>query len=470
MPINNNAFEVISFLEKYFVLENGKPIRLEPWQKEHVLTPVIERVIRSCDTFLIGLPKKNGKSTLASCVALYALLLDDANPEVYSAAGDLDQARIIFNFTKRAIQRSELRKFFRFFKDAIERADGAGVYRAFAADASGLHGLNASCVIWDELWNQFSYDLWEALTHTPSRAHPFHFVVTYAGYQARAGNLLWDLYLRGISGADPHQYTYWRSGPDANVASWVTREYLESQRRRLPVHIYKRLHMNEWSVADSAKVFRISAECWDGYFEEAKPNARYVIGIDLAKLRDFTAWCVLRTDVQPYRVVDVGKLGHMDYTIQVELLDALVKRFGNPRVIVDESAAGTAVVELMRKRGWRVEEFKFTNDSKARLVMDLAVGFEQRHIVLPKVGRTLNENRAIADLEVELFNFEPTELRSGNLHYGAAGAYHDDLVMALCLAWSARRTQAKPFLETIRPSFQHVPFHGMIERGWHNLR
>lgn len=469
MPINNNATEVISFLEKYFILEDGKSIRFEPWQKEKVLGPVFERSKRVHDTFLVGLPKKNGKSTLASCVALYALLLDDPNPEVYSAAGDLDQARIIFKSTEKAIRRSPLRKCFKFHRDAIELANGAGVYRALAADASGSHGLNASCIIFDELWNQPSYDLWEALTHTPARAHPFHFIVTYAGYQARKGNLCWDLYQRGVTSSDPHQYTFWSSGADANLASWVTPGYLMSQRNRLPDHIYRRLHMNEWSIADGAKAFRIPGECWAGYFEEAAPHASYAVGIDLAKVRDFTAWCVLRTDVQPYRVVDIGKLAHMDYTHQVEMLDATIKRFRNPRVIVDGSAAGTVVVELMRKRGWCVEEFTFTNDSKARLVTDLAVGFEQRRILLPKAGRTIDENRAVADLEVELFNFEPTVLRSGNIRYEAAGAYHDDLITALCLAWSARRPKGKPWAETLAVPVEHCPFRGMGERGWYNL-
>ena len=97
------------------------------------------------------------------------------------------------------------------YKDAIERVDGNGAYRVLASDSSSAHGGNATCVIWDELWNQPSYDLWEALTHSPARENPFHFIVTYAGYQARSGNLLWDLYSRGMAGEDPKQYTFWRS-------------------------------------------------------------------------------------------------------------------------------------------------------------------------------------------------------------------------------------------------------------------
>jgi len=126
----------------------------------------------------------------------------------------------------------------------------------------------------------------------------------------------------------------------------------------------------------------------------------------------------------------------MDFTKQVEMLSAIVERFGNPRCVVDAGNAGSAVIELMRERMMDAEEFTFTNDTKARLIMDLCLAFEQRKLLMPKVGRTLDENRAVHDLEMELFNFEPTLLNSGKLRYEAAGGYHDDLVMSLSLAYS----------------------------------
>jgi hypothetical protein len=451
--------DVVKFLERNFMLERSSflvksSIRFEPWQRDNILKPVIEKVDgkRRWDTFLIGIPKKNGKSTLAACIATYALLLDDPNPEVYSTAGDKDQARIIFNFTKKAFERSAgLKPLVKIKKDAIERVDGNGVYQVLASDSSSAHGGNATCVIWDELWNQPSYALWEALTHSPARKNPFHFITTYSGYQARSGNLLWDLYSRGTAGEDPKQYTFWQFGPEANLASWVTPEYLESQKLRLPDHIFRRLHWNEWSVAQDAKTFHIPDECWRGAFENyLGADHKYAVGIDLAKSRDFTAYCVIRKNVSPVRLVEFGRLPHIDYTKQVEMLAATVERFGNPRAIVDAGNAGSAVIELMREQKMDVKEFTFTNDSKARIVTDLCLAFEQRKLLLPKVGRTPDENRAVHDLEMELSSFEPTLLNSGKLRFEAAGGYHDDLVMALCLAYSwASQVPREPWVEVI---------------------
>jgi hypothetical protein len=432
--------DVLRFLEDNFIIENGLPIRFEPWQREFVLDPVLlmEDGRRKWDTFLNGIGKKNGKSTLSAVVATYALLLDDPSPEVYCAAGDKDQARIIFRTVRKSFERSpRLAPFVNIYGDVIERIDGNGFFRVLSADAATSHGFNASAVIWDELWNQPSWDLWEALTHSPARKNAFHFVVTYSGYQARTGNLLWDLYSRGIAGEDPRQYTFWRSGPDANLASWVTAEYLESQRRRLPDHIFRRLHWNEWSVAKDSKAFRVPAECWRGSFEEPIEKARYVAGIDLAKVRDFTAWFVIRTDVRPYRVVDFGKLPHGDYTAQVDTLTAKLSRFRRPHTLVDAGAAGTAVIEMLQNRGLDIRPFSFTSDSKAEIVSRLSVAFEQRQILLPGAGRTLDEKRHIADLEAEIFNFEPSATRTGKLKYEGARGTHDDLVCALCLAFEA---------------------------------
>ena len=454
---------ILNFLERNFMLEGSnflvkKPIRFEPWQRDHILKPVIEKFDgkRRWDTFLIGIAKKNGKSTLAACIATYALLLDDPNPEVYSAAGDKDQARIIFNFTKKAFERSPgLRRLVKIFRDTIERVDGNGIYRVLASDSSGSHGLNPSCVIWDELWNQPSYGLWEALTHSPARDNPFHFIVTYAGIQARSGNLLWDLYSRGLRGDDPNMYTLWLTGKDANPASRITRDYLDRQRRRLPECGFRRMHLNEWRTDEATRVFRIPQECWQGAFEDCirgivYPGNAYCGGVDLAKVHDYTAVAIIRKDVKPCRLVYFCKLPHDDYTRQVEIMVAMLKRYGNPKTLVDASGAGTVVIELMRGHGLNVEEFKFTSESKARVVTNLTMGFEQRKLLLPSVGRTSDENRAVQDLEAELFNFQPTVLRSGSVRYEAGTGYHDDMVMALCLAYAgAVHVPREPFVEVI---------------------
>ena len=102
---------------------------------------------------------------------------------------------------------------------------------------------------------------------------------------------------------------------------------------------------------------------------------------------------------------------------------------------------------------------------------DVVMGFEQRKLLLPSSGRTLDESRAVQDLEGEIFNFEPTVLRSGGLRYEAASGYYDDLVMALCLSYAgASHPPQEPITEFIE--FDPTPPDGDRRESrvrWHSI-
>jgi phage terminase large subunit-like protein len=85
------------------------------------------RVIR---TAWIEIPRKNGKSTIASGLALIVLLAADGEQgaEVYSAAGSKEQARIVFEEAKKMAQATPaLRSRVRTPSDAIVSPDGRRV-------------------------------------------------------------------------------------------------------------------------------------------------------------------------------------------------------------------------------------------------------------------------------------------------------------------------------------------------------
>ena len=196
--------DICVFLEEQYILENRKPIKLEPFQKK-ILKDIFQTKdknrLRKYNLALIGVPKKNGKSTLASGVALYMLFADVINAEVYGIAGDKDQAKIIFQMTKKAIERNPiLLDSVKIYKDEIVVPSTGSIYKVLSADAPTAHGLNPSCVIADELWNQPNRDLYDAMTQSPIRKEPLTFIVTYAGTDQTS--LLYDLYQAGVQKKD----------------------------------------------------------------------------------------------------------------------------------------------------------------------------------------------------------------------------------------------------------------------------
>ena len=98
------ANKVIRFVESFCQMSKGewagRPMQLLEWQKRDIIEPLFGWVDaekrRRYRTAAIFTPKKNGKSTLLSALALYLTVADgEPGAEVISAASDRAQAGII---------------------------------------------------------------------------------------------------------------------------------------------------------------------------------------------------------------------------------------------------------------------------------------------------------------------------------------------------------------------------------------
>lgn len=148
------------------------------------------------------LPKKCGKSTLASAVALYGLFGDgEEGPEVYSVAKDREQASRVFDVAAEMRNRMpDLRAISRKIehRKTLVYAARSGFYKVLAADADGTHGIIPSLVIFDEIHAQKDRRMWTAIeesTRTAEREEPLIFVITHAG--DRPDGLWFELYEHG---------------------------------------------------------------------------------------------------------------------------------------------------------------------------------------------------------------------------------------------------------------------------------
>ncbi len=133
---------------------------------------------------LIGLGRKNGKSLLGSLIALYGLIEGEPGAEVYSAAGDRQQARVVFNEAKwQVTQSSALSGICKVYRDVIEVPSTGAIYRVLSSDAKLQQGLNPSTVVFDELHVQPNDDLWDALTlGSGARKDPMIVAISTAGF------------------------------------------------------------------------------------------------------------------------------------------------------------------------------------------------------------------------------------------------------------------------------------------------
>ena len=188
---NTDGPKVVEFVETFLTLGGsfiGQPFLMMDWMKDlvddiYLLDDDGKRVRR---TYLLGVPRKNAKSTLCAALGVYHLIVDrsDAAPQIISAAGDKKQARMVFDEAKRMILSSpELSAVCKVYRDEIRCSLTNGTYRVVSADAGLAHGLNPSVVIVDEYHVHKNSNLFVALTSgSATRSQPLTLVITTAGH------------------------------------------------------------------------------------------------------------------------------------------------------------------------------------------------------------------------------------------------------------------------------------------------
>jgi len=306
---------VAQFAQEWIVQTKGRwagePLHIEPWQQDFLdeLFLVDEHGNYVYREALVGVARKNGKSTLTAAIALYALLVEgESGPEVYAAAAAEEQARVVFKQAKDFIEASpRLRDWLKPQRSVILCPHNGGVFRVLSSDAPLQYGLNPSCVVIDELWAHANPELYWALTTGQlARENPIIVSITTAGFDRES--ICWDVYRRGRDLADQgkdamrkaqflHRWFEAPAGCDirdpeaiaaANPSSWIKEEDLLREADRLPEFVFRRLHLNQWTAIEDAW---IGEQEWDACQGEPflDPDETCYAAVDVGVVRDSSA-------------------------------------------------------------------------------------------------------------------------------------------------------------------------------------
>lgn len=319
----------------------GKPVELEPWQmflfsellravdepwveltRRQVADPwdalrkglertTGEPLARVYSEGYVQLPKKNGKSTLASAFALYMLVADqEPGAEVYSAAAKRDQARIVFGEASKMVKASPLIDHVKVYRDAIEVPETGSTYRVLSADGATEEGLGPHAYVADELHRHPKRDLIDVLSKgMVARDRPVGLVITNAGADPNTICGEWYRNGRAVAEAAPNarddlfffcpELLDAQGKPDdravlrdsavkrVNPASWITEKTIRGERRKSPPFVFARFNGNRWTRAETSW---LPPGAWDAckgqvQIEDGDPE---IVFVDLGVRSDCT--------------------------------------------------------------------------------------------------------------------------------------------------------------------------------------
>lgn len=304
----------------------GDLIVLRPWQKRllnGLLSTENGRLIHR--QALIGMPRKNGKSALGAGLALWSLLFGVPGGEVYSVAGDREQARLVFGTAKRIIELDpELQKLITVYRDAMEVPGTGSVYRVRSAEAGLSEGLSPTFVVFDEVHVQPCRELWDAMDlGRGARDESLLLGITTAGVRTdRYGgdSLAYGLYQYGTKVAsgeidDPTFYFAWWE-PHDKAADWMNPETwrnanpgfddlvggadFHSTIKRTPEAVFRTKRCNQWVATVNTW---LPTGAWDKCKTDRKlvpGQADVVLAFDGSVNNDSTALLVCSIEDNPH--------------------------------------------------------------------------------------------------------------------------------------------------------------------------
>ncbi|MBA7603817.1 hypothetical protein ES703_10935 [subsurface metagenome] len=415
------------FLEHHYILENGKPLKLEQYEREILdsLYPLNGR--RRFDLACIGLCKKQGKTTFLGGICLWELLFSPSlAPEIYNCSGDKDQAWLLFKKSAKAVKRSkEMSKVCKVLSDVITCPVRDATYECISADVDSAEGKDPSLVVMDEFGTS-SFELFTAL-QTGRAAREGRGESTLAILIGTAG---WDLtsefyklYEKGLRKEDPFMYFFWSH---EQLASFSSPGFLAKMRRRLQPQVYQRYYENKWTQGSGSFVTREDVKrCLDSSLSpqgKGKPGFRYILACDLGLTKDRSVTTIVHKDKDRI-ILDSIRVWQGSPSDPVLIGDieedarASHKNFSLARIMVDPWQLKNTV-EKFKKEGYKIEEFTFSGNNIAKLSSNLY------YLIHNGLLRFWND----PDLVGELLSVQATEKSYGTRIDHRSGQFNDRVI------------------------------------------
>lgn len=400
---------------------------LFPWQAD-VHKGLLKYGVGSGHIHIVKSKRQVGKSLLIIGELLYFAI---NNPKTVNGciSPTLNQSRKIYKDILNAIEKSGVVKKkndslleITFINDStilFKSAEQKDNLRGYTY--TGLLCIDEAAYIQDEVFSivKPSTDVWRCpvlITSTPKFRLGFFFELFNKGLTGA----------KGISSYDFNNY-------DTSVL--LSASALEMYKQMLPKNQFLTEYLGEFMDSDSS-VFTGFKECVKLPLND--DYKQLFVGIDWGNgtNNDDTVICGLNERGEQ---VFLEYFNNKNTTEQIEYIYFYLKPFlpKIKNILCECNSLGKPLTELLRSRIGKtglVQDWITTNDSKARLVSQLQVAFEQKQITL------MDDEKQTAELSMYEASYN---MKTGNVSYNAPNGGNDDICIGLMLALESKITTMK---------------------------
>ena len=320
----------------------GQPFVLLDWQHDVIweVYGTVRDGLRQYRYAYLEIPKKNGKTELIAKLAIYHLVCDPPDGQIYCCAADRGQAELVYKAAVATIEQCEdLKEILKVVDSRKEIINTVKItkLKVLSAEAYTKHGLNPTVVIFDELHAQPNRDLWDVMTFGAgsARKEPLWWVITTAGDDPDRKTIGWEIheYARKVLEGeiiDPTWYVKIYNCPeDADIydeENWhkanpslghtisietVRQEALAARNSESAERLFRWLRLNQW--VSVKKIGWLPLTLWDATTGKWNPaelvGKRCYAGLDLSSTTDLTGLALLfppQDEIEDWRVLFEG--------------------------------------------------------------------------------------------------------------------------------------------------------------------
>jgi len=296
---------------------------------------------------------------------------------------------------------------------AVYYVNGSIQRFAGCEDIDKHRGINTADVVFDE-YAEISEKMWTVIIQPILRENKgtATFIFTPKGL-----NHAWRL----VQLAKENPKEWFVSIKDVNDTKVFTGDELNEIKRNTPIDLFEQEYYVKFIEGAGQFFKRISSNLIEET-EKIEPGHIYQMGVDLAKYQDYTVITLI--DLNTFNVLKQERFNQIDWNLQKAKIEALYHKYGKPLIYIDSTGVGDPIYEDLLKRGLRAEAYKFTEQTRKDLLVNLALKLEQGIIRIP--------DNEILKSELQSFRYELTE--TGRTKIVVPEGLHDDAAISLALA------------------------------------